>query len=129
MHVAFRVTALLLLCSGVVLAVFERSAFGRLGAPLSSGGAVAADIAGAAIVALAAFCWLERDRSGPAARRLALVLALFLALVSAAVTVAIWGGVLSPWAWSVVVLAVALFAVHGSIVVGRLEKRLRKEAS
>ena len=129
MHVAFRVTALLLLCMGVVLVVLERWAFDALGTSLGGGGAVASHVAGAAIVSLAAVCWLERDRSGPAARRLALVVAVFLALKSAAVTVALLDGVLSPWGWSIVALDVALLAVHGSIVMGWLEKRRRKEAS
>lgn len=126
MRAIFGVTALFLIVFGAGIILAEALVFGSFGVTLGPGGAMAANVAGAAIVALGVLCWLERGNAGPGARRLALVMVVFFFLKSIVTFAALLDGVFSAWGWSILAMDLPMFLIHALIVFGWLSERRRE---
>lgn len=118
MRAIFGVTAALLVLFGAGFVLAEALVFGSFGVVLDAGGALAANVAGSAVVALGVLCWLESGSSGPDARRLALVMVVFFSLKSVVTLAGLLDGVFSVWGWAILGLDVPMVLVHASIVLG-----------
>jgi hypothetical protein len=122
----FGVTALFLVVFGAGFVLAEALVFGSVGVTLDAGGALAANVAGSAVVALGVLCWLERASAGPEARRLALVMVVFFSLKSIITLTALLDGVFSVWGWAILASDVPMFLIHASIVFGWSPERRRE---